>query len=95
VYVRELGLASWEEMVRRLTSQAARRLGLGDRGLVRVGMAADLVCFDPTTVRDAATFENPRAYPEGIPYVVVNGKLVIDGGRHTRVLAGRALRRGT
>jgi N-acyl-D-amino-acid deacylase len=94
VYVRELGLASWEEMVRRLTSQAAARLGLRDRGLVRAGMAADLVCFDPGTVRDAATFEQPRAYPEGIPYVVVNGKLVIDGGRHTGALAGRALRRG-
>jgi N-acyl-D-amino-acid deacylase len=93
VYVRELGLASWEEMVRRLTSQPAARLGLRDRGLVRTGMAADLVCFDPASVRDAATFENPRAYPEGIPHVMVNGKLVIDGGRHTGALAGRALRR--
>jgi N-acyl-D-amino-acid deacylase len=95
LYVRELGLASWEEMVRRLTSQPAARLGLRDRGLVKTGMAADLVCFDPTRVRDAATFENPRAYPEGISYVLVNGKLVIEGGRHTGVLAGRALRRGS
>jgi N-acyl-D-amino-acid deacylase len=94
VYVRELGVASWEEMVRRLTSQAAARLGLRDRGLVRAGMAADVVAFDPKAVRDAATFDAPRAYPEGIPYVVVNGKLVIDGGRHTGALAGRALRRG-
>ena len=93
-YVRELGVASWEEMVRRLTSQPAARLGLGDRGLVRAGMAADSVRFDPATVRDGATFEDPRAYPEGIPYVVVNGRLVVDGGRHTGVLAGRALRRG-
>jgi N-acyl-D-amino-acid deacylase len=93
VYVRELGLASWEEMVRRLTSAAALRLGLGDRGFVRPGMAADIACIDPATVRDTATYENPRSAPEGVPYVVVNGKTVIDDGKHTGALPGRALRR--
>jgi N-acyl-D-amino-acid deacylase len=94
VYVRELEVVRWEEMIRKLTSAAAMRLGLFDRGLLRPGMAADIVCFDPETVRDRATYEVPRAYPEGIPYVAVNGRLVIDGGRHTGALPGRALRRG-
>jgi N-acyl-D-amino-acid deacylase len=94
VYVRELGLVSWEEMVRRLTSAAAARLGLHDRGLIRPGMAADIACFDPKSIRDTATYEKPRSDPEGIPYVLVNGRIAVDGGRHTGVLAGRALRRG-
>jgi len=94
VYVRELGIVGWEEMVRRLTSQAAARLGLPDRGLLRSGMAADVACFDPASIRDTATYENPRSYPEGVPYVLVNGAIVIDGGRHTGALPGRALRRG-
>ncbi len=93
VYVRELGLVGWEEMVRRLTSAAAARLGLVDRGFVRPGMVADVACIDPATIRDAATYENPRAYAEGVPHVLVNGTIVIDGGRHTGALPGRALRR--
>ena len=95
VYVRQLGLVSWEEMVRRLTGAAAARLGLPDRGLLRTGMAADVVCLDAASVRDMATYDDPRRYPEGIPYVVVNGKLVIDQGRHTGNLPGRALRKKT
>jgi N-acyl-D-amino-acid deacylase len=93
-YVRELGILTLEQAVRKLTSLPAQRLGLADRGLVRPGMAADLVCFDPDTVRDTATYEEPRRLPEGIPYVAVNGRLVVDGGRHTGELPGRALRRG-
>jgi len=93
VYVRELGLVGWEEMTRRLTSAPAARLGLSDRGLLRPGMAADIVCLDADTVRDTATYENPKSYPEGIPYVLVNGRIVIDDGRHTGALPGRALRR--
>jgi N-acyl-D-amino-acid deacylase len=57
-------------------------------------MAADLVCFDPLTVCDTATYEEPRQIPVGIPYVAVNGRLVVDEGRHTGDLPGRALRRG-
>jgi N-acyl-D-amino-acid deacylase len=94
VYVRELGVLGWEQAIRKMTSLPAQRLGLLDRGLVRPGMAADLVCFDPLTVSDTATYEEPRQIPVGIPYVAVNGRLVVDEGRHTGDLPGRALRRG-
>ena len=90
-YAREERLFTVEEAVRKMTSLPARRLGLQDRGLIRVGMKADLAVFDPATVRDTATFESPMAYPEGIPYVVVNGKLVLDRGRRTRERPGRPL----
>jgi N-acyl-D-amino-acid deacylase len=93
VYVRELGILTWEQAIRKMTSLPAQRLGFADRGLVRPGMAADLVCFDPETVRDTATYEDPKRLPEGILYVAVNGRLVVDGGRHTGDLPGRALRR--
>jgi N-acyl-D-amino-acid deacylase len=94
VYVRELGVLTWEQAIRKMTSLPAQRLGFPDRGLVRPGMAGDLVCLDPETVRDTATYEEPRRRPEGIPYVAVNGRLVVDDGRHTGDLPGRALRRG-
>jgi N-acyl-D-amino-acid deacylase len=93
-YVRELGVLSWEQAIRKMTSLPAQRLGFGDRGLLRPGMAADVVCFDPETVRDTATYEDPKRLPEGIPYVAVNGRLVVDDGRHTGDLPGRALRFG-
>jgi N-acyl-D-amino-acid deacylase len=92
-YVRELGLVRLEEMVRKMTSLPAQRLGFGDRGLLRPGMGADIVCFDPDTIRDMATYDDPRQLPEGIPYVIVNGRPVVDDGRHTGNLPGRALRR--
>jgi N-acyl-D-amino-acid deacylase len=94
VYVRELGILTWEQAIRKFTSMPAQRLGLPDRGLIRPGMAADLVCFDPETVRDTATYEQPKQLPEGIPFVAVNGRLVVDAGVHTGDLPGRALRRG-
>jgi len=90
-YARDERLFSVEEAVRKMTSLPARRLGLRDRGILRPGMKADLVVFDPAAVRDTATFEKPMAYPEGIPYVMVNGKLVLDGGKRTRERPGRAL----
>jgi N-acyl-D-amino-acid deacylase len=93
-YVRELGLLTWEQAIRKFTSLPAQRLGFPDRGLLRPGMAGDVVCFDPETVRDTATYEEPKQLPEGIPYVAVNGVLVVDDGRHTGNLPGRALRRG-
>jgi N-acyl-D-amino-acid deacylase len=92
VYVRELGILTWEQAIRKMTSLPAQRLGLPDRGLLRPGMAADVVCFDPERVRDTATYEEPRSLPEGIPYVLVNGRFVVDDGRHTGDLPGRALR---
>jgi N-acyl-D-amino-acid deacylase len=94
VYVRELGVLTWEQAIRKLSSLPAQRLGFFDRGLVRPGMVADLVCFDPETVRDTATYDEPTGTPEGIPYVAVNGRLVVDDGRHTGDLPGGALRSG-
>jgi N-acyl-D-amino-acid deacylase len=92
-YVRELGVLSLEECVAHLTSRPAARLRLEDRGLVREGYRADLVLFDPRTVAAGATYENPRTLPTGIPYVFVDGRFVIEDGRRTDVLAGRAVRR--
>ncbi|WP_371669435.1 D-aminoacylase [Streptomyces sp. NBC_00289] len=92
-YVRELGLLSLEECVAHLTSRPAARLRLPDRGLVREGYKADLVLFDPATVAAGSTFENPRVPPTGIPHVLVDGRFVIEDGRRTDVLAGRAVRR--
>ena len=92
VYVKELGILTWEHAVRKMTSLSTQRLGFPDRGLLRPGMAADVTCIDPETVRDTATYEDPRRLPEGIPYVIVNGVVVVDDGRHTGALAGRALR---
>ncbi len=92
-YVRELGILSLEQAVRKMTSLPAQRLGLPDRGLLRPGMAADVVCFDPDGVQDTATYEDPCRTPEGIPYVLVNGVVVVDDSDHTGALPGRALRR--
>ncbi|WP_460351628.1 N-acyl-D-amino-acid deacylase family protein [Actinoallomurus acanthiterrae] len=92
-YVRELGVLTLEECVAHLTGRPARRLKLTDRGLIRPGHHADLVLFDPATVRDTATFDEPRQRPEGIPYVFVGGTAVIADGRHTGALPGRSLRR--
>ncbi|WP_282798121.1 D-aminoacylase [Streptomyces sp. CC224B] len=92
-YVRDLGVLSLEECVQHLTSRAAARLRLPDRGHVREGYRADLVLFDPETVAAGSTFEAPRTLPVGIPHVLIDGKFVIEDGRRTDVLAGRAVRR--
>ncbi|GAA2242503.1 N-acyl-D-amino-acid deacylase [Streptomyces ruber] len=92
-YVRELGVLSLEECVAHLTGRPAARLRLPDRGLVREGYRADLVLFDPATVAAGSTFAAPRTLPTGIPYVLVDGRFVIEDGRRTDVLAGRAVRR--
>ncbi|MFE9359071.1 amidohydrolase family protein [Streptomyces olivaceoviridis] len=92
-YVRELGVLTLEECVAHLTSRPAARLRLPDRGLVREGYRADLVLFDPETVAPGATFAEPRGLPAGIPYVLVDGRFVIEDGRRTDVLAGRSVRR--
>ncbi|GAB3992243.1 D-aminoacylase [Glycomyces albus] len=92
-YCRELGLFPLEDIVAHLTGRPAARLGLTDRGLVEPGHAADLVVFDPETVEAKATFDEPRRQAEGIPYVLVNGRIAIDEGRRTDALAGRSVRR--
>jgi N-acyl-D-aspartate/D-glutamate deacylase len=91
VYVREKGVLTLPDAVRKMTSLPAQIMGLQDRGLLRPGMAADLTIFDPKTVRDRATFEDPSQYPAGIPYVIVNGVVVIDQGQHTGAKPGRVL----
>lgn len=91
-WVRDEGLLSMEEAIRKMTSFPAQRLGLQDRGLIKEGMWADIVVFDPKSVIDKATFDKPHQYPEGIEYVIVNGQVVIENGEHTGVLAGKVLR---
>ncbi len=91
-YVREEKLLSLEEAVRKMTSLPAQRMRLWDRGVVRPGAFADLVVFDAATIRDRATFEQPKQYAEGVRYVLVNGQLVVDGGQITSARPGRALR---
>lgn len=93
-YTRDLGLLTWEEGIRKMTSASARRIGAWDRGILRPGFAADLVVLDPDALRETATYDDPRRHPEGIPYVAVNGVLVVDDGQTTEALPGRALRRG-
>ena len=92
-YVREDRVITLEDAVRRMTSLAAHRLGLHDRGLVAPGMAADLLIFDPERVRDRADFGDPMQYAEGMDYVLVNGVLVIDDGVLVDGRPGRLLRR--
>lgn len=92
-YAREEGALSLVEAVRKATSQPARILGLQDRGIVREGMKADLVIFDADRVIDQATYANPRQYPLGIDYVIVNGQPVVAEGEERPVPAGKVLRR--
>ena len=82
------------EAIRKMTSFPAQRLGLPDRGILRDGFRADIVVFNPTTVKTHATREDPRHYPVGVEYVIVNGEVVIEQGESTGALPGRALRRG-
>lgn len=93
VYVRQQGVLRLEDAVRKMTSQNAVKLGLHDRGLLRPGFVADLTLFDPDRVIDRATYTEPFRYSEGIEYVIVNGQIVLNAGRHTGAKPGRALRR--
>lgn len=93
VYARERGLLTLEDAVRKMTSLNAAKLGLTDRGVLRPGAFADLTVFDPDKVIDRATYEDPFQYPEGVAYVVVNGRLVLDGGKPTGAKPGVALKR--
>jgi dihydroorotase/N-acyl-D-amino-acid deacylase len=91
-YVRELGLLPLETAVRKMTSLAAQRVGLTDRGLLRAGLFADVTVFDPATVADRATFEDPHQPSAGIVHVFVNGRAVLRAGRLTDARPGRGLR---
>jgi N-acyl-D-amino-acid deacylase len=92
-YAREEKVLTLPEAVRKMTGMPAERLGLSDRGRLAEGMKADLVLFDPDTVRDRATYIDPHQYPAGIPYVWVNGQLVIGPEGHTGALPGQVLSR--
>jgi dihydroorotase/N-acyl-D-amino-acid deacylase len=91
-FVREKQAMPLEEAVRKMTSATARRLSIPDRGLLAVGMFADVVIFDPATIADNATYEKPHQLPSGIRYVIVNGAIVMKDGAHTGAKPGRALR---
>jgi N-acyl-D-amino-acid deacylase len=91
-YVRADGVLSLEEAVRHMTATAARRIGLTDRGVVAVGSVADLVCFDPATVRDNATYGDPRRPASGVVHVLANGVFTVRDGRRTQALPGRSVR---
>ena len=90
-YVRELKVLTLPEAVKKMSSMNADKLGIKDRGRLAEGMRADVVVFDAEKVIDRATFENPHQYPVGIPFVIVNGVVTIDNGRHTGALAGRVI----
>jgi dihydroorotase/N-acyl-D-amino-acid deacylase len=90
-YVREVKLITLEEAVRKMTSLPASRMRLRDRGLLRPGMAADIVAFDPETIQERSTYPDPNHYSQGVEYVAVNGELVVDGGKITDARPGRPL----
>jgi N-acyl-D-amino-acid deacylase len=92
-YVRENHVLSIEEMIRRMTSQPARIIGLQDRGIIREGMAADIVIFNPDSIIDQATYETPRQHNKGIDYVIVNGQIVINKEQSYRKPAGVVFKR--
>lgn len=94
VYVREQGTLKLEDAVRKMTSLNAHKIGITDRGTLRVGLMADVTIFNADQVIDKSTYEKPFQYPEGIDYVIVNGKVVLDQGKPTLVKPGKALRHG-
>jgi N-acyl-D-aspartate/D-glutamate deacylase len=81
-----------EDAIRKMTSFTSQTHGLMDRGVLRPGLAADITIFDPDKIEDTATFENPIQYAKGIEYVIVNGKVSVESGKHTGERAGRILR---
>jgi N-acyl-D-amino-acid deacylase len=93
LYTREKHLVSLEEAIRKMSSLPAQTFGLWERGILRPGMMADVVIFDEQTVADRATFEQPKQYATGFDYVLVNGQVVIDNGKHTGAKPGQILRR--
>lgn len=92
-YVREKGVLTLEQAIERSSSRSARMLGLRERGAIAPGMFADVAVFDPATITDRSTYEQPTLLAEGMRYVLVNGVLAVENGRYTGALAGRVLRR--
>ncbi|PZX60808.1 N-acyl-D-amino-acid deacylase [Hydrotalea sandarakina] len=94
-YVRELHLFSWEEAIRRMTGLPAQKFHLYNRGLLLPGYAADVVVFNPNTIIDKATYDSPHQYSEGVQYVIVNGAVTLQNGKHTGVRNGVTLKNNT
>jgi N-acyl-D-amino-acid deacylase len=92
-YVRDEHVLTLEQAVRKMTGMPAARLGLKDHGCISEGCVADITLFNPATVRDVGTFEDPHHYPEGIPYVIVNGAVVVDNGKFTAARPGKVIKR--
>jgi N-acyl-D-aspartate/D-glutamate deacylase len=93
-YVGELGILSLPQAIYKMTAGSAAALGLVARGLLREGYQADITVFDPQTIAERATYDDPHQYAAGISTVIVNGVVVIEAGEHTGALPGRVLRRG-
>jgi N-acyl-D-amino-acid deacylase len=93
-YVRKRHVLTLEDAIRKMTSWPATRMRLYDRGAIREGLKADVTIFNEGRIEDVASYEKPTAYPAGIDYVLVNGQLVIDQGRHTGAKPGSILRGG-
>ena len=91
-YVREENKLTLEDAVRKFSALPAQRMRFTDRGVLKAGMWADVVIFDPATVRDVATFDNPNQLSQGMEYVLVNGVAVIDDGKMTEARPGKVLR---
>jgi N-acyl-D-amino-acid deacylase len=91
-FVRDLGILEIEEALHKMTGLPARKLHRNDRGLIKPGLTADLVVFDPNTVADVATYDQPHRYASGIHHVLVNGRFVIRDGAHTGKRPGKILR---
>jgi N-acyl-D-aspartate/D-glutamate deacylase len=91
IYVREKGVITLEDAVRKMSSFPAARIGLSDRGVLRPGMKADIAVFDPARVRDTATYEAPPQYAEGFSYVIVNGQIAYENGAMTSTRPGRVI----
>ena len=90
-YVRDRKLLSLENAIQKMTSMPAKRMGLTDRGMIASGNYADIVIFDPATIKDKSTFEKPHQYPEGIKFVIVNGVITVDDTVFTENRAGKVL----
>ena len=92
-YVQEKHILGWEEAIYKMTGGPAQKLGLKNRGLIKQGYWADLVLIDAEKINDRATFENPYQYPEGIKYVIVNGKIAVENSAYTGEKAGKILKK--
>jgi len=90
-YVRRKEIISLADAIRKMTSLPAQSIRLKKRGMIKEGMYADLTIFDFNTFEDKATFDNPHQYPQGLKYVIVNGEVVVDKGKHTGKLSGMIL----